>query len=102
MIIAQCDTLISLVDDRYYGRAWCSVEALVIKTLRKSYKHYLWYEHVLANSDDVADGRMAEKPRWILREGPIDFRVDMEQKDLTFELDRPRVNFLQRQCHTLE
>ncbi|KIO11996.1 hypothetical protein M404DRAFT_19820 [Pisolithus tinctorius Marx 270] len=79
MIIAQCDALISLVDDAYYTRAWCSVEAMMVQTLRRSYSHHMWYEHVLSDSGGG-----------ILREGPMNLEIVMTDKELTYEEDRPK------------
>ncbi|KAI6151539.1 hypothetical protein BKA82DRAFT_4100375 [Pisolithus tinctorius] len=90
MIIAQCDALISLVDDAYYTRAWCSVEAMMVQTLRRSYNHHMWYEHVLSDSGGG-----------ILREGPMDRNIVMTDKELTYEEDRPKVMFLERQSKLL-
>ncbi|KAI6169057.1 hypothetical protein EDD17DRAFT_1524747 [Pisolithus thermaeus] len=90
MIIAQCNALISLVDDAYHTRAWCSVEVMMVQTLRKSYKLHMWYEHVLSDSD-----------RGTLREGPMDSQIVMKDKQLTYESDRPKVLFLERQSKLL-
>ncbi|KAK0702323.1 hypothetical protein B0H67DRAFT_604614 [Lasiosphaeris hirsuta] len=48
-IITQCDAVISLVDDAYYDRAWCCVEAMMISQLqRPTSRHpiHRWYEHI--------------------------------------------------------
>ncbi|KAI6099025.1 hypothetical protein F5141DRAFT_1144170 [Pisolithus sp. B1] len=90
MIIAQCNALISLVDDAYHTRAWCSVEVMMVQTLRRSYKLHMWYEHVLSGSDGGT-----------LREGPMDWQIDMKDKQLTYETDRPKVLFLERQSKLL-
>lgn len=95
MIIAQCNAVISLVDDKYHSRAWCSVEAMMIQTLKKSYKMHLWYEHQLPQKHD------GEEDAGGLREGPLDLHIFMEEKDLTFESDRPKVLFLERQSKLL-
>ena len=31
MILAQCNAVISLVDDKYHNRAWCSVEVMMAR-----------------------------------------------------------------------
>ncbi|KIK16076.1 hypothetical protein PISMIDRAFT_637576 [Pisolithus microcarpus 441] len=90
MIIAQCNALISLVDDAYHTRAWCSVEVMMVQTLRRSYNLHMWYEHVPSDSDGGT-----------LREGPIDWQVVMKDKQLTYESDRPKVLFLERQSKLL-
>ena len=91
MIVAQCDVVISLIDDDYYDRAWCSVEVMMIQTLSKSYGLHLWYEQV---ADEQTGG-------WMLREGPLDRDIALEGKLLTFEDDRPKLTFLARQCQLL-
>ncbi|KAI6033700.1 hypothetical protein BKA83DRAFT_4179937 [Pisolithus microcarpus] len=90
MIIAQCNALISLVDDAYHTRAWCSVEVMMVQTLRRSYNLHMWYEHVPSDLDGDT-----------LREGPIDWQVIMKDKQLTYESDRPKVLFLERQSKLL-
>ena len=52
MIVAQCDSLISLVDDKYYSRAWCCVEVMIVQTLIKSYGIHQWYEHLLVHPSE--------------------------------------------------
>ena len=100
MILAQCNAVISLVDDQYYKRAWCSVEVLMVQMLRKSYNLHLWYEHVSVQIDEN-QSRGVEK--WVLREGPSDLEIIMTEKELSFlEEDRPKVLFLERQTKLLE
>ncbi|KAK1776176.1 hypothetical protein QBC45DRAFT_395466 [Copromyces sp. CBS 386.78] len=94
MIIAQCNAVISLSDDQINERAWCSVELMMIQTLKRSYKVHLWYEQVL---DDRTDGIR----NCILREGPMDLEIVMADKQLTYETDRPKVLFLERQSKFL-
>ncbi|KAI0630345.1 hypothetical protein C8Q77DRAFT_1064118 [Trametes polyzona] len=84
--LAQCDAVISLVDEKYYTRAWCSVEVLMVQTLRRSWGIHLWYE-----CDQ--EGK--------LREGPHDLDVDMRETKLTFEEERPKLRFLERQSRLL-
>lgn len=98
MILAQCNAVISLVDDKYHNRAWCSVEVMMAQTLKKSYNLQLWYEHVLEQPDQ---NREEGDGGWILREGPTDLEVVMADKQLTFEEDRPKVLFLERQSKLL-
>jgi hypothetical protein len=96
MILAQCNAVISLVDDKYHDRAWCSVEVMMVQTLKKSYNLHLWYEHVLVQPDEDRGGR-----KWVLREAPMDLEVVMAEKQLSFEDDRPKVLFLERQSKLL-
>lgn len=98
MIVAQCGAVISLVDNEYYERAWCSVEIAFIQQLRKSYHRHLWYEHVRV-STDVVSGR--GKDQYVLREAPTGFEVSRARKKLSYELDRPKVLFLERQSKLL-
>lgn len=98
MILAQCDAMISLVDDKYHERAWCSVEVMMMQMLKKSYDLHLWYEHVLVQPDENNNGG---HEKWVLREGSMDLEVVMAGKQLTFEEDRPKVLFLERQSKLL-
>ncbi|KAH8719305.1 hypothetical protein GQ44DRAFT_751726 [Phaeosphaeriaceae sp. PMI808] len=50
--LAQCNAMISLVDEKYYERSWCCVEVLMIQTLRKAYGIHLWYEHLIDPVND--------------------------------------------------
>lgn len=94
MIVAQCNALISLVDETYYERAWCSVEVMMMQTLRKSYNIHLWYEHIVEAANDGVENSY-------LREGPMDMEITMAEKCLTFETDRPKILFLERQTKLL-
>jgi hypothetical protein len=92
MNLAQCNAMISLVDELYYDRSWCCVEVLILQVLRKAYKGlYLWYEHI-----DHPTG--AEQP---LRPGPENMVIDMSVKHVTYESDRPKLLFLERQMKLL-
>ena len=109
MILAQCNAVISLVDEKYHERAWCSVEVMMVQTLKKSYNIHLWYEHVHVEQQSSADEKrevdngdsavVGEK--WILRPGPMNLDIVMQGKKLTFEQDRPKVLFLERQSKLL-
>ncbi|KKZ63060.1 hypothetical protein EMCG_02561 [[Emmonsia] crescens] len=102
MILVQCDAVISLFDDTYHQRAWCSVEVMMVQTLRKSYSQHLWYEQVLApQSQGDDDAGESGNEKWILREGPIELKIVMAEKQLTFEEDRTKVLFLERQSRLL-
>jgi hypothetical protein len=91
MNLAQCDAMISLIDDRYYERSWCCVEVLMIQTLRKAYGLHAWYEH----SIDPQTGQES------LRNGPLDMEINMVDKKVTYEADRPKLIFLERQTRLL-
>lgn len=91
MNLAQCNAMISLLDDSYYNRSWFRVEVLVLQVLSRVYDGvYLWYEQ----SDDAA-GHI--RP---LRPGP-NLVIDMSQKHVTYESDRPKLLFLERQIRLL-
>ena len=98
MIIAQCDAVISLVDDEYYTRAWCSVEVMMVQRLRESYHRHIWYEHVLEESNGIREENCINGH---LREGPMDMKIIMSEKKLRFEEDRSKVLFLERQSKLL-
>ena len=78
--------MISLVDDRYYERAWCAVEFMLMRALFESYGLHQWWEH--------SDGT--------LRKGDIQRIFDVDNLKLTKEsLDRPKIDFLIRQSKLL-
>jgi hypothetical protein len=79
--------MISLIDDKYYNRSWCCVEVKMIQTLIRAYDIHLWYE-------DVYDFATEEG---YLRPGPLDLRISMAEKEVTYEADRPSLLFLERQ-----
>ena len=87
MSLSQCNALISLIDDGYYERSWCCIEVMMIQTLRKAYGVHLWYEHVI-------DPMSCED---FLREGPLDVEINMAEKKVTYEPDRPKLSFLEQQ-----
>lgn len=108
MIVAQCDALISLVDDAYYARAWCAVEVMMIEKLRRAYETHLWYEQVPSPRGEDEEGHVSEgggdsgvEKTWCLREAPRAMEIVMAEKHLTFEEDRPKVLFLERQSKLL-
>jgi hypothetical protein len=97
---AECDAVISLVDDTYYERAWCCVEAMMIDRLRpvepSEFNCHAWFEHRAA----AADTEQAGAEGWTLRMTPR-VSLDMKDKKLTYEHDRPKVMFLERQSRLL-
>ncbi|KAL8824245.1 MAG: hypothetical protein Q9170_008218, partial [Blastenia crenularia] len=95
VFIAQCNATVSLTDSHYYSRAWCSVEALLAQTLTKSYPPHMWYEQVSVASEQGLEGG------WALRKGSVDVEIGIREKELTFEEDRVRVLFLERQSRLL-
>ncbi|KAI4256985.1 MAG: hypothetical protein L6R42_005918 [Xanthoria sp. 1 TBL-2021] len=94
--LAQCNSVITLADQEYESRAWCSVEALLAHTLRNSYHQHTWYEQVL-----ISVGK-DDQPAFRLLQGRYDMTIPMSEKRLRFEEDdRPKVVFLERQRHLL-
>ncbi|KAF5518006.1 hypothetical protein CGCA056_v011291 [Colletotrichum aenigma] len=92
MIIAQCDAMISLVDDQYFDRGWCSVEVMMAQTLRNAYG-ISWLEHVHQDEHEYGSG-------WRLGEAE-NREIVMKDKLLTYEEDRSKVLFLERQSKLL-
>ncbi|KAJ5015267.1 hypothetical protein K4K57_000404 [Colletotrichum sp. SAR 10_99] len=88
MIVAQCDAMISLVDDQYFGRGWCCVEVMMAQTLRNAYG-ISWLEHVHQDEHEYGSG-------WRLGEAE-NREIVMKDKLLTYEEDRSKVLFLERQ-----
>lgn len=94
MIVAQCDAMISIVDDQYYDRAWCTVEAMIVQTLKESSIHHQWYEHVLYdNFSDDPSGRLV-RVRHSMQFRPSEMKVSVES-------DRRYIHFLERQSMLL-
>ncbi|RWA13802.1 hypothetical protein EKO27_g1301 [Xylaria grammica] len=98
MIVAQCDVLISLVDDQYHSRAWCSVEVKIMQVLKKSYGLHKWYEFTTSVPEGSSD---SGKREFMLREGPMDLEINIADKMLSVEEDRFKVLFLERQSRLL-
>lgn len=92
MIIAQCNTLISLVDNEYHGRAWCSVEVMMILALRRRCRLYMWYEY--REDPATAEGN-ANPGVYGLRMGPEHLDIELAGKHLRLEEDRQKVLFLE-------
>jgi len=92
MLLAQCDVVISLVDEIYYNRAWCAIEAFLGQTLRESYSIHEWYELV---------PRSGPTGGWMLRPGAFDMGITPRTKALSYEEDRPKILFLERQTKLL-
>ena len=98
----------------------------MVQTLVRSYGLHLWYEQVMDRDSEsgmsvdrdrirenesggergTSGGAGAESheegaDHWILRKGPLNLHLDMAEKQLTFEEDRARVLFLERQSKML-
>ncbi|KAK5083375.1 hypothetical protein LTR24_007664 [Lithohypha guttulata] len=92
MIVAQCDALISLVDEGYHDRAWCSVEVMMVLALRRRCKLHTWYEY--KNSPMTA----RESPNLDvcgLQVGLENLDIELARKHLSHEGDRQKVLFLE-------
>ncbi|KAI0667541.1 hypothetical protein C8Q78DRAFT_1053761 [Trametes maxima] len=85
--LLQCNAVISLTDQDYYTRAWCAVEVLMVQRLRRAWGLHHWYEC-------GENGELHEPSR--------DLEIDMKGKLLTYEADRPKIEFLERQNRLLE
>lgn len=99
MLLAQCDAVISLIDDTYYDRAWCAVEVMMIHTLKQSYNIHEWYEQPIVG--ESIGGSPKSLTCGKLREAPMGRVIRMADKQLSFESDRPKVMFLERQSKLL-
>ncbi|KAK4892639.1 hypothetical protein LTR27_008915 [Elasticomyces elasticus] len=88
LYVAQCNAMISLVDDQYYERAWCAVEVLMMQTLRESYKQHEWLVHRLQSPTDRTIGAL---------EHGNDQKLKPTTLKLSYERDRLHVEFLERQ-----
>ncbi|KAK3318909.1 hypothetical protein B0H66DRAFT_533415 [Apodospora peruviana] len=96
LLLTQCNAAISLTDDEYSERVWCSVEVMMAHTLARYYSLHLWYEHVY----DDADNNENNEVGW-LREGPLDLQINIAERQLSFERDQPKVLFLESQSRLL-
>lgn len=92
MSLAQCNVMISLVDDWFYERAWCALEVNMMQTLRISYKQHQWYEQL-----SLEEAPSSEKKQWVLREGLAVMEIQPSQKKLSIESDRAAIQFLEGQ-----
>jgi hypothetical protein len=63
----------------------------MIQTLGKAYGIHLWYEHA---DDD-------KSPNGSLHTGPWDKEINLRDKQVTMESDRPKLLFLERQTRLL-
>jgi hypothetical protein len=91
MCIAQANAMISIVDENYYNRAWCCVEALIINVLQRAYGVHWWYEYTQPDGDG----------RYVLRKGDMAQWHSISEAKLTVEADRSKLLFLERQAKLL-
>lgn len=90
VIIAQCNAMVSLIDDTYFHRAWCALEASMIQTLVNSHGQHYWYTHTLQFPETDRIFGILEK---------CTTRVDTNPTNLPVSIgsDRPRIAFLYKQ-----
>lgn len=62
------------------------------QTLKKAYELHLWYEEISGEGDGKSG---------TLRPGPTGMEISLAEKHLTYESDRPKVLFLERQTRLL-
>ncbi|PPJ54536.1 hypothetical protein CBER1_02503 [Cercospora berteroae] len=99
LMVPQCDALISLVDEEYHDRAWCSVEVMIIHALGHAYGIHLWFQHTEQTEEGNGGAQQATKYR--LQEGPARTEGDLPSKKLRFPHDMDRVLFLERQIRLM-
>jgi hypothetical protein len=100
-VITQCNAIISLIEEDYYERAWCCVEALLVQVLKRSYGYHLWYESV--PSEAKLDNGFEPKGdrNESLRKPSMNRIIVPTTAKLTIEADRPTIKFLERQAKLL-
>ncbi|EXL63245.1 hypothetical protein FOCG_01605 [Fusarium oxysporum f. sp. radicis-lycopersici 26381] len=98
MILAQCNAVISLVDNDFPTRAWCSLESLLVQTLKQSYSIHQWYEQVPLGHGEDGEGGYGS---WKLKVASINEKLNIREKSLTVKDDWPKVLFLEKQAKLL-
>ncbi|OQO05789.1 hypothetical protein B0A48_09884 [Cryoendolithus antarcticus] len=101
LVVTLCNTVISLVDDSYFSRAWCAVEALLMQSL-VSYGHHAHLEHhapQLGTDKQQARGTLIPSRR-------LKQLQDVATNDTKYAVtkleDRASIRFLARQAQLLE
>ena len=92
LAVTLCNAMISLVDNDYYGRAWCAVEVMMMQAVLTSYGVHQWWEHVL-DRDDRSQGT--------LKKGETRAFTVSSLKLTEETSDRPKIDFLTRQSKLL-
>jgi hypothetical protein len=87
-VIRQVDAMISLVDDQYFERAWCSVEVEFVQRMRRKNGVPLWFADT--------EGHLGRAPTisTTLEAAHDHEGGDPETLKLSYESDRPKVRFL--------
>ena len=93
-VIRQVDAVISLVDEEYYTRAWCSVEIAFAQRLRSRNQVPHWFlETSLTSSRGQGDLSDADYSS-VVAHHPERVLGDPNTLNISFEKDRPSVRFL--------
>jgi tetratricopeptide (TPR) repeat protein len=87
-ILCQVDSVISLVDSSYYSRAWCCIEVQFVQAIRNSHALVEWYEDTTS-----------PPPERLVRAASR--KVNPRRANLSYESDRPKIQFLQLQANIL-
>nr|OQO17018.1 hypothetical protein B0A51_16819 [Rachicladosporium sp. CCFEE 5018] len=101
LVVTLCNTMISLVDDSYFSRAWCAVEALLMQSL-VSYGHHAHLEHhapQLGTDKQQARGTLIPSRRLKQLQ---DVATNGSKYAVTKLEDRASIRFLARQAKLLE
>jgi hypothetical protein len=88
--VTQCNAMISLVDETYFNRAWCAVEASMMQTLVTSYGQHDWYLDKLSSPD-------FDRVTGVLERSTAKVDVDPSNLPVSVPSDRPIVAFLHKQ-----
>ncbi|KAK3391171.1 hypothetical protein B0H63DRAFT_132917 [Podospora didyma] len=105
VIVTQCNAMVSLVDDIYFSRAWCAVEASLFQTLVNSHGQHQWYSHALLSQDPPtiithSDGTVENNTDTV---GKLDkctadmATINPNDLNVSYESDKPRIAFLHKQ-----
>ena len=100
-VIRQVDAVISLVDEEYYTRAWCSVEIAFAQRLRSRNHVPHWFlETSLTSSRGQGDLSEADYSSVVVHHPELE-PGDPSTLNISFEKDRPSVRFLFLQASLL-
>ncbi|KAK9780412.1 hypothetical protein SCAR479_02527 [Seiridium cardinale] len=94
IIILLCNAMISLVEDGFFERGWCGVEAAQMQALMKTYGRHIWYQHQLLHAET---DRITDTLKLLDRE----VTHDASKLRVTFESDRPKIEFILKRIRLL-
>nr|POF01032.1 hypothetical protein CFP56_20980 [Quercus suber] len=102
LIVAQCNAIVSLVDDTYFDRAWCVVEVQMMQILRDSYGLHECWNHYLKGDDQGPPG-LHPAPSFPLIEDNLVCTIGSNKHKLKLSHagDEHTVKFLVRQSKIL-